>query len=132
MTLAVVLFLTAKPCDGEDLSDGSQMMREQDIDQRQRERANRYVWSAALSQKTKVTGWSAQLYPAFGGHKLLALDGILNALESYILGGVRCTYESLPEGLYAVGSVVVATKSVNFFRFVRSSSVSSSKATPMP
>jgi hypothetical protein len=109
------------------------MMREQDIDQRNENGlTGRYGPPPCRKRKTNVTGWSARLYPAFGRHKLLALDGILNALESYILGGVRCSYESLQEGLYAVGSVVVATKSVNFFRFVRSSSVSSSNATPIP
>jgi hypothetical protein len=31
-------------------------------------------------RKTKVTGWSAQMYPAFVEHKLLALDGMRCAL----------------------------------------------------
>ena len=31
-------------------------------------------------RKTKVTGWSAQMYPAFVKHKLLALDGMRCAL----------------------------------------------------
>jgi hypothetical protein len=32
------------------------------------------------SEKMKVTGWSAQMYPAFVEHKLLALDGMRCAL----------------------------------------------------
>jgi hypothetical protein len=39
------------------------------------------------------------MYPALVGHKLLALDGILNALESYILVWVGGSYEALQEGL---------------------------------
>jgi hypothetical protein len=31
-------------------------------------------------RKTKVTGWSAQIYSAFVEHKLLALDGMRCAL----------------------------------------------------
>src|SRR5882724_1817202 len=31
-------------------------------------------------RKTNVTGWSAQMYPAFVEHKLLALDGMRCAL----------------------------------------------------
>jgi len=31
-------------------------------------------------RKMKVTGWSAQMYPAFVEHKLLALDGMRCAL----------------------------------------------------
>jgi hypothetical protein len=32
------------------------------------------------SEKTKVTGWSAQMYSAFVEHKLRALDGMRCAL----------------------------------------------------
>ena len=58
-------------------------------------------------RKTKVTGWSAQMYPAFVEHKLLALDGMRCALVLFsnaALEGFSCLQVSRAPGATVVSS----------------------------